>query len=246
MDATQLYARQAQASIYHVPTSASSRTRDLIKLIREGLVGRPGAIRAMELGFGDGELLLELARNLQLSSLIGVDISQERIDACDLRATELPPEQRPSFRRLDLENGLSQLEPQSAELVVAIDVLEHVFDVFGFVANIARVLTKGGRLVLRVPNAAYLRRRLELLTGRLPVTASWFGPPGDLRAWRETWGWDGGHLHYFTLSTLKSLLQDAGLHVRTATDAGVRYRGLRQLAPQLLLGNLCVVAERRV
>jgi hypothetical protein len=76
------------------------------------------------------------------------------------------------------------------------------------------------------------------------VTSSWFGPKGDLSAWRAKWGWDGGHLHFFTLPMLRALLLEFGLRPLAWRDPGARFASLRQLSPSLLAGNLAVLAER--
>ena len=98
-------------------------------------------------------------------------------------------------------------------------------------------------MVLRVPNIAYIRHRLALGLGELPVTSSWFGSARDLGPWRRTYGWDGGHLHYFTLPLLRRLLAEAGFEVRAVSDAGARFARIREWFPELLCGNLLIVAD---
>jgi 2-polyprenyl-3-methyl-5-hydroxy-6-metoxy-1,4-benzoquinol methylase len=244
MDQRELYAKHALASNV-APANVSSRTRDLVGLIAQECDRlSKDEIAALELGIGDGELTFELTARLPKIRVMGVDVVQERVEACQARAANEARCDRASFRVMDVERELTELPSESVDVVVAIDVMEHLFDVFGFVDQLARVIVPGGALILRVPNAAYIKRRIELLSGRLPVTASWFGAPGDIEPWRTTWGWDGGHLHFFTLSTLRALLGGSGFTVRTCTDPGARLYRLRTALPGLLCGNLCVVAGR--
>lgn len=97
---------------------------------------------------------------------------------------------------------------------------------------------------LIVDRIAYLRHRLRLLFGEMPVTASWFGPAGDFGGWRRTWGWDGGHLHLFTIPVVKRLLAEEGFVVEDCRDAGARYEAVRHLWPSLLYSNPTFFARR--
>ena len=92
-------------------------------------------------------------------------------------------------------------------------VIEHVFDLYSVIAEIHRVLKKGGILIIEVSNIAYLRYRIELLFGKLPVTSS----PHNCR---EV-GWDRGHLHYFTKKTLCRLLDVTGFGILKVTGGGL-------------------------
>ena len=122
--------------------------------------------------------------------------------------------------------------------------MEHVFDVFNFVAHCGRILRNQGILILRVPNIAYIKHRLNLLAGNLPATASWFGKPGDLTEWRKFWGWDGGHLHLFTIPILVKLLGDYNFNVQLCRDPGTRFEAIRNLYPKLMYSNPVIVAKK--
>ena len=85
------------------------------------------------------------------------------------------------------------------------DLLEHLADPMGALVRIRRLLRPGGFLYLDTPNIAKYTRRLKLLFGRFPSTASrdeglttYDGQPVDLH--------DEGHLHYFTYRSLSRLL----------------------------------------
>jgi SAM-dependent methyltransferase len=227
------------------PTAPSQRNVQMAAWLRRQLTRKmstPGLL--FELGFGDGELSRLLARELSGTKVVGCDIAAGRVERANQLASALGLAERLEYRVLDFDMDLDKVADGSAQAVVTIDVLEHVFDVFGFIANIARILRPGGLLLLRVPNVAYVKHRLTLARGQLPVTSSWFGPPNDLAAWRATWGWDGGHLHFFTQATLAELLRGAGLTPLDWGDPGARFESLRRYVPGLLCGNLCVLAER--
>jgi hypothetical protein len=72
--------------------------------------------------------------------------------------------------------------------------------------------------------------RLRLSGGKLPVTS-------------RASGWDGGHLHYFTRSSLKQLLEKEGFSVMKITSGGV-FRKIRNLWGSLLSSDILIVGKR--
>lgn len=148
------------------------------------------------------------------------------------------------FHELNLDTEFKRLERGKYDVVIAIDVLEHVFDAFGFVRNCNQLLKPGGWLFLRIPNLCYFKRRFAVFTGNLPVTSSWFDTPGSFRSWKERHGWDGGHLHFFTIAALRWLLEDEGFHCHAWRDVGTRAEAARRIWPGLLFGNIAVSARK--
>ncbi|MSR80326.1 MAG: methyltransferase domain-containing protein, partial [Gemmataceae bacterium] len=82
--------------------------------------------------------------------------------------------------------------------ITMIMVLEHVFDVEHSVKEISRVLEPKGIAIIQVPNIAFLKRRIQLLFGKFPITADTSDPSFEK-------SWDGQHLHNFTLGSLQTL-----------------------------------------
>ena len=238
MDSKSLYSGQDKSLAATIPDRPSARDTAVIAAIRAHLHATPAPAIA-ELLVGDGTLSVALQRAFPTADLTFVDISRPHLDAL----ARLIPAGRGTFVEADLDRDFDRLASGAFDVVIALDILEHVFDVFAFVGHLRRILRPGGALYLRVPNVAYAKHRLTLLAGQLPVTASWFGRRGELAAWRTTYGWDGGHLHYFTLDTLRALLTGAGLQCVEFADPGARFAQLRRLAPSLLCGNLFVVAR---
>lgn len=228
----------------HTERDFSDRDRAIAAWLQRNVNNR-SLVSLVELSVGSGGLSTAVAKALPSARITGYDISEHIVKQARLNAAKWGISERVQYHVLNLDDAFHTLETSSTDVVLAMDIMEHVFDVFGFVRHVSRILKPQGILALRVPNIAYVRRRLELMLGKLPVTSSWFGTPGELSAWRERWGWDGGHLHYFTLKFLRELLDAAGLEIREVTDPGARFETLRRLAPTLLCGNLCVFAMRR-
>lgn len=99
----------------------------------------------------------------------------------------------------DLEKPLKQ-KSNSADLIIALEVIEHLFDTDQLLSEIHRVLKPNGLLILSTPNLASLPNRLRLLFG---------GYPKYLEYSRA----GAGHIHLYTLPTLKSQITNHKLQI---------------------------------
>jgi len=111
------------------------------------------------------------------------------------------------------------------DALIAMMVIEHMFDPFHAFSEAARVTRRGGSLFINLPNIAALKCRLQLLAGRMPITSS-----SDWFARRE---WDGNHLHYFTVAEVIRLGALFGLELVKARPVG-RFTAFKALWPALL------------
>ncbi len=136
----------------------------------------------------------------------------------------------------DLDKAGLPFPDRHFSAVTMIMALEHVFNVEHAAQEIARVLAPGGVAVIQVPNLAYVKRRIDLLFGKLPITAD----PSDTDF---TQAWDGQHLHYFTKDMLQKLFVRQGLVAREFRCFG-RLAKWRSLWPSLLGADLTVLVEK--
>lgn len=200
-------------------------------------------IHIAELSFGDGSLTQALLGASKLFDLTCADISSIRIQTLNKLAAKAP--ERVHLVECNFDTQFNLLNSNAFDVVLALDIMEHVFDVFNFMEHCRRILHVNGIFVLRVPNIAYVRHRLNLLFGKMPVTASWFGKKGDIGIWKEKWGWDGSHLHLFTIPLLVKLLKDYGFNVLLCRDPGTRLEHVRNLWPTLMYANPVLIAKRQ-
>lgn len=67
---------------------------------------------------------------------------------------------------------------------------------------------------VNLPLVTSLKNRLRLLAGFVPVTSISFDK------WFDERGWDGNHLHYFSLAAIRRLAKACGLRVLDVRGVG--------------------------
>jgi len=198
-----------------------------------------------ELSVGDGYFSTFLLKNVKnLKNINYSDISEFRLkQISDFIETEMSQySKKVTLTQCNFDYDFEKIHSNYFDYVIAIDILEHVFDVFGFVEHCNRILVKGGVLFLRVPNIAYIKHIVNLILGRQVVTSSWFGKKGDFSSWKNKDGWDGGHLHNFTISSLFELLKIYNFKILHCNELSGRFSNLRQVNPNLFFANPLITA----
>lgn len=130
----------------------------------------PPAVKALDLGCGDGELLAYLAAAKGVSGR-GIELSEAGVLACVARGL--------SVRQGDLAEGLADYPDASFDYVVLSQTLPFLDDPAHILREMVRV---GRRAIVSVPNWGYWQVRLQLLlTGRVPqapdLWQAWHEPP---------------------------------------------------------------------
>lgn len=83
------------------------------------------------------------------------------------------------------------------DVIVAGEIIEHIFETDIFVQKIRSMLNKNGILILTTPNVASLPRRILLFLGINPILEN-----------RSLLNISAGHIRYFTFSDMFKLLSD--------------------------------------
>jgi glycosyltransferase involved in cell wall biosynthesis len=103
------------------------------------------------------------------------------------------------FVQHDLDAGLPDLDYKSSDVIVLLDVIEHLRSPEGFVELLSRALTPKTRVIVTSGNVAFFVTRLMLLLGQFN-----YGKRGIL---------DISHTRLFTFSSLRALFEQAGFEV---------------------------------
>ena len=93
-------------------------------------------------------------------------------------------------------------EDASFDVVISLEVIEHLFSPLEAVMEMKRVLAPGGLLLLTTPNTAYWRLRMDMC-----VLGKW-NPLGDDKAVEQPWR--DPHIRFFTVDALSNMLKAAG------------------------------------
>ena len=161
---------------------------------RRPLEGR----RALDVGCGAGLLTEPLAR--LGAQVAGIDAASESIAVA--RAHAEGQGLAIDYR----QGGVESLAGERFDLIVSMEVIEHVADPAGFVAAIANVLAPGGLVLLSTPNRTRLSRLALIALGEgLGMV------PSGTHDWSK----------FLTPDELSALLQAAGLDVFDRT--GMRF-----------------------
>jgi SAM-dependent methyltransferase len=174
----------------------------------------------IEVGCGDAGVLMFLKSKFEFSRAIGFDIGilQDQI-----------------FNGVELKSGnfneTLNLEDGSVDVFIAMMVIEHLFDPFHAFKEIKRVLKSDGLAVLNLPLVTNVQNRIRLLCGHLPTTSV----PYD--RWFLDKEYDGNHLHYFSMQSIRKIAQISGLSVAAVSGVG-RCQKLKSLFPSFFAGEI--------
>jgi len=178
----------------------------------------------IEIGCHTGYSLLYVSDRNFAEKLIGIDITISE-------SLQNLQNDRLTFIESNANNRFP-LDDKSVDAVVAMMVMEHVFDPFHFCSEISRILTTGGILFLNVPLITAFKHRLALLLGQMPVTST--------QKWFEMREWDGGHLHYFTIPLLRNLLELYNIEIVTIKGVG-NLEKIKSWYPSLLAAEISMI-----
>ncbi|MBK8608538.1 MAG: class I SAM-dependent methyltransferase [Chitinophagaceae bacterium] len=159
---------------------AAWKTDIMINLLKKN---RVEAKQVIEIGCGAGENLVQLAKkDPRIEKLTGYDISPQAIELAGKKTTD-----KLSFYNKDF----TAEEYISTELMLVIDVLEHVDDYYGF---LRKLKNKSNYFVFHIPLDLCCRTVMKphvLLQQRRSV----------------------GHIHYFSKEMVEWALQDTGYEI---------------------------------
>ena len=182
----------------------------------------------IDIGCQSGGLLNKLGTNFE--EAVGVDIGNY--------SDYWKESPNVNFVIHDLDEGPICFPDSYFDLVTCFMVIEHVFDVFGALNEIARLTKTSGSVVVEIPNAGYFKHILSLIRGIVPRTGAQDYP------FNETQGWDGQHLHYFTLSEFVAASHRYDLQLISHNTRG-RFPALRRIAPSLLYSSLILTFRKQ-
>lgn len=160
------------------------------------------AERVLEVGCGTGATIALLRRKGLLSWAAGIESNSGAAAAaqkvCDVLWQE------------DLAHFTPPLEPASLDLILALDVLEHMVDPWDLVDRLVPLLKPGGAIIASIPNV----RNYHVSVPLLMRGAFDYDPDGGLL--------DATHLRFFVRETALALMSRPGLRVDAVDVTGIK------------------------
>ncbi len=165
-----------------------SRPEVINEIVRLNL----GTDRILELGCSTGATASAIRDRVPCSYYEGLELSQE---AANQAIPRLHKVQAVNIEQASLEE--LQLSPTSFDLLVGLDIFEHLYDPWETLAKFVQCLKPGGHFIGSIPNV----QNITILQGL--VHGQWNYETAGLL--------DATHLRFFTYSTIRDFLIGAGL-----------------------------------
>jgi 2-polyprenyl-3-methyl-5-hydroxy-6-metoxy-1,4-benzoquinol methylase len=153
--------------------------------------------RIFELGCGNGAVADVLTR--QGYQLTGVDVSVQGVEQAQRRHPHLSLQLGSAYDRLADTYG-------RFPVVISLEVVEHLYDPRAFARTLFDLVEPSGTAIVSTPYHGYWKNLAMALTGRLDH--------------HFTALWDHGHIKFWSMVTLKQLLQEAGFRSITFRRVG--------------------------
>lgn len=198
--------------------SGMDRARRQARMLAGMLRYVTGPAVIVDLGCGDGSALAIAAEHNPAHRFAGIDWSGDALRQAQAAGL--------TVLRASVSGASLPVADGAADVVIMSELIEHLVDPDGAVAEARRILRPGGSLLLSTPNLAAWYNRGLLAFGIQPIFSEVslrgvFGRPGRVVA---------GHLRLFTRRALTEFLTASGFCCVTVT--GARYHDVpRPLGP---------------
>jgi cyclopropane fatty-acyl-phospholipid synthase-like methyltransferase len=191
------------------PNYFSNPREDIIPLLPEKVE------RVLEVGCGSGETLSIIKSRFPSSTTVGIELSEN--------AAKLASSKVDLLKNLDIEQDESRSTLGQFDLILLLDVLEHLRDPWTTLRSlVTNNLTNGGTVITSIPNARNHALVVQLLRGDFKYMES-----GVL---------DKTHLRFFTKKSMNRLMEESGLSILKCLPTNVQGDSRSALINKLTIG----------
>jgi methionine biosynthesis protein MetW len=156
----------------------------LSKIINEWI---PDNSKVIDFGCGDGSLLKELIDTKKVKGY-GVEIDHKKIQECIEKGV--------SVIQQDIDAGIQEFESSNFDISIMASSIQCLKNPH---LALRRMLKLSNQCVVTLPNLGYWRCRMDLVSGKMPVT------PNLPSSWYET-----ENVHLCTINDFEKLCSDEG------------------------------------
>lgn len=157
--------------------------------------------RVLDIGCYDGTIGKLIAQNQ--NEVYGIDLSDQAVNLAKKKGIRA--------YQADIEENDLPFPKEFFDVIVAAEIIEHVFDTDGFLEKIREFLKPNGHLILTTPNLATLGRRLLLLFGKNPLI--------EVSCRKGA----GGHIRYFVKKSLFDLIKSHGFKIEVFSSDVINF-----------------------
>jgi 2-polyprenyl-6-hydroxyphenyl methylase/3-demethylubiquinone-9 3-methyltransferase len=157
----------------------------------------PGERRMLDLGCGKGAITAYI--HAQGHPIIGVDFASDAIEYAHAHFPEVPVHLASAYDDIRAKYG-------EFDIVLSTEVIEHLYDPLAYAKTIRSALRPGGLAIISTPYHGYFKNVLIALAGK------WDDHHTSNRL--------HGHIKFFSVRTLKALLEAANLAVLKVERVG--------------------------
>lgn len=173
------------------------------------------ADRVIDIGCGEGNTLEWIKERIDVNWIGGVELHE---DAAKIACGKLD-----WLCRENIENVELPFPENSIDLILCLDVLEHLIDPWSTIKKLSRLVSPGGSLIASIPNIRHHSVMIPLLS-----KGEWNYKDKDVL--------DRTHLRFFTKKSAIELIQTGGLEVEKVLSAKLAFGSKCWLANLLSFG----------
>jgi 2-polyprenyl-3-methyl-5-hydroxy-6-metoxy-1,4-benzoquinol methylase len=156
----------------------------------------PEGSRCLDVGCWTGNLGRKLIKSKKCS-----------VDGVDFMPTVLAKARQNGYGKtfcMNLNSNPNEINKikNKYDCIICADVLEHLINPELVLSLLKKKLAKQGVLIISVPNIAFLKQRLEILSGKFD-----YNPNGGIM--------DETHLRFFTSKSLRALCEHSGFEIES-------------------------------
>jgi 2-polyprenyl-3-methyl-5-hydroxy-6-metoxy-1,4-benzoquinol methylase len=187
-------------------------------------------MRILDLGCGAGSVSNELVRRGH--AVYGLDIMQEAVDRAKERGIHA--------QVYDMNHVPLPFQDGFFDCILALDILEHLFDPMTLLLEMKRLLSKEGYAIVFLPLHFDIRQRLRILSGKgiLLYEHIWYDP--------ESVSWEYFHIRFFTLSEAENFIKVGGFVIQQRSYRSIIAADMGPLGRRLLNASVAALLARRV
>lgn len=179
--------------------------------------------KVLDVGCATGRVAEKLQKEKKCS-VVGIEISKEMAVLAKKRCLKVIVANIETLKSLNYPENFF-------DIILFADVLEHCRNPLEILQNLRKYLSDKGYILISIPNVANWEIRLKLLRGNFDYQG------GTIL--------DTGHLKFFTLSSIKKMVEQAGFTIAEVKTRNMILKQLGQLWPTLFAWGFVIKAYKK-